>query len=99
MGRGRFLFLPFPCPVGPPFRILTYPIGRVGVIHPSAWKENSPKFAKITHLGYALGPSSVIQSVHSQAGRPLIPLRGTATRLSYSCRASLMPQGVTYVRE
>src|SRR5215211_8742441 len=26
-----------PCPVGPPFGILTYPVGRVGVIHPSAW--------------------------------------------------------------
>jgi hypothetical protein len=24
MGRERFLFLPFPRPVGPPFRILTY---------------------------------------------------------------------------
>jgi hypothetical protein len=36
MGRERFLFLPFPRPVGPPFGILTYPDGRVGVIHPSA---------------------------------------------------------------
>src|SRR5215213_4947707 len=46
MGRERFLFLPFPRPVGPPFGILTYPVGRVGVIHPSAWKGNSQKFAK-----------------------------------------------------
>jgi hypothetical protein len=45
MGRERFLFLPFPRPVGPPFGILTYPDGRVGVIHPSAWKGNSTKFA------------------------------------------------------
>jgi hypothetical protein len=44
MGRERFLFLPFPRPVGPPFGILTYPDGRVGVIHRSAWKWNSPKF-------------------------------------------------------
>src|SRR5215208_7562908 len=45
MGRERFHFLPFPRPVGPPFGILTYPDGRVGVIHPSAWKANSQKFA------------------------------------------------------
>jgi hypothetical protein len=38
MGRERFHFLPFPRPVGPPFGILTYPDGRVGVIHPSAWR-------------------------------------------------------------
>jgi hypothetical protein len=46
MGRERFLFLPFPRPVGPPFGILTYPDGRVGVIHRSAWKWNSAKFAR-----------------------------------------------------
>src|SRR5215208_3209365 len=33
-----------PCPVGPPFGILTYPVGRVGVIHPSAWNRYSAKF-------------------------------------------------------
>jgi hypothetical protein len=44
MGRERFLFLPFAPPVGPSFGILTYPVGRVGVIHQSAWKWNSPKF-------------------------------------------------------
>jgi hypothetical protein len=46
MGRERFLFLPFPRPVGPPYGILTYPDGRVGVIHPSAWKWNSTKFER-----------------------------------------------------
>ena len=45
MGRERFLFLPFPRPVGPPFGILTYPGGRVAVIHRSAWKKNSANFA------------------------------------------------------
>jgi hypothetical protein len=53
MGRERFLFLPFP-PVGPPFGILTYPVGRVGVIHPSAWKGHSQKFGRflcaLTHI-------------------------------------------------
>jgi hypothetical protein len=44
MGRERFHFLPFPRPVGSPFGILTYPDGRVGVIHRSAWKKNSRKF-------------------------------------------------------
>jgi hypothetical protein len=39
MGRERFLFVPFPRPVGPPFGILTYPDGRVGVIHRSAWRN------------------------------------------------------------
>jgi hypothetical protein len=33
MGRERFLFVPFPRPVGPPFGTLTYPVGRVDVIH------------------------------------------------------------------
>jgi hypothetical protein len=41
MGRERFLFLPCPPalwvrPVGPPCGVLTYPAGRVGVMHPSA---------------------------------------------------------------
>jgi hypothetical protein len=45
MGRERFHFLPFPRPVGSPFGILTYPDGRVGVIHRSAWKKNSANFA------------------------------------------------------
>ena len=45
MGRERFLFLPFPRSVGSPFGILTYPVGRVGVIHRSAWKVNSANFA------------------------------------------------------
>jgi hypothetical protein len=45
MGRERFLFVPFPRPVGPPFGILTYPDGRVGVIQPSAWNKNSANFA------------------------------------------------------
>src|SRR5215207_519060 len=36
-----------PCPVGPPFGILTYPVGRVGVIHWSAWKGNSAKFTSV----------------------------------------------------
>ena len=31
------------------------------------------QFAKITHLGYALQPYSIIQSVHCQAGRPSSP--------------------------
>jgi hypothetical protein len=31
--------------VGSPFGILTYPDGRVGVIHRSAWKKNSANFA------------------------------------------------------
>jgi hypothetical protein len=48
MGRERFLFLPFPRPVGSPFGILTYPVGRVGVIHRSAWNTNSQK------LGYEI---------------------------------------------
>jgi hypothetical protein len=45
MGRERFLFVPFPRPVGPPFGLLTYPIGRVDAIRRSAWKVKSPKFA------------------------------------------------------
>ena len=51
MGRERSLFVPFPRPVGPPFGILTYPNGRVGVIHRSAWNRNSPKFvSKILNI-------------------------------------------------
>jgi hypothetical protein len=38
MGRERFFFCHSPRPVGLPFGILTYPVGRVGVIHQSAWK-------------------------------------------------------------
>src|SRR5215217_1042271 len=34
------------------------------VMHRSTWNVLSRKFAKITHLGYALRSSSVIQSVH-----------------------------------
>ena len=48
MGRERFLFLPFPRSVGSPFGILTYPVGRVGVIHLSARNTNSQK------LGYEI---------------------------------------------
>ena len=36
----------------------------LALIQPSAWKGNSQKFAKSTHLGYALRPSWLIQSVH-----------------------------------
>jgi hypothetical protein len=45
MGRERFLFVPFPLPCGSALGILTYPVGRVGVIHPSAWNRNSANFA------------------------------------------------------
>ena len=43
-GSASFFCHP-PCPVGLPFGILTYPVGRVGVIHASAWKVNSANFA------------------------------------------------------
>src|SRR5215204_1825387 len=65
MGRERFLFLPFPLPcgsalwvrpLGPPFGILTYPVGRVGVIHRSAWKWNSANFALTEFSEVRLAP-------------------------------------------
>jgi hypothetical protein len=50
-GSASFLCHP-PCPVGVPFGNLTYPDGRVGVIHPSAWNGDSRKFriAPVQHL-------------------------------------------------
>jgi hypothetical protein len=64
MGRERFHFLPFPRPVGSPFGILTYPDGRVGVIHRSAWNKNSPKFA------VAISPAFPRPGTYRDAGEP-----------------------------
>jgi hypothetical protein len=65
MGRERFLFVPFPLPCGSALGILTYPVGRVGVIHPSAWNRNSAKLGqqmrKITHLGDPPGSVSRVR--------------------------------------
>ena len=55
MGRERFLFLPFPRPVGPPFGILTYRteelalftrVRRKGILRTSPF-GHSAKFAEI----------------------------------------------------
>ena len=55
-----------------------------GFIHPTAWNRNSAKFAKITHLGYALrSPRQYDQFIVKPCAPH--PLRGTA-RL-FSCSA------------
>lgn len=78
-------------PQGPPFpsRPLSFP-SRLSSKHKTLYENHSFAVYTLALLGTTISVSL------SRA--PLIPLRGTATRLFYSYRAASIAQGVSYVR-
>ena len=55
-GQGALPFSAIPPVLCPPFGILTYPDGRVDVIHRSAWNRSSAKFAKTEFYEVRIAP-------------------------------------------